>query len=273
MPTQRSHRLQKAIDAGSILAGLSQPSSANQKAAPKTLSSILHRRLGEFRDAFGDVRGDEEPLNDILDGGEIEENDEEGLKRLTAGYSLDVLGTLHSEVEEYEQASHDQNTSVPVGEGGRAPLLGMNDFRVITTLGSLVARWGISPLLQPGVLPSALTSNPPSSSRLPGQDEPKIQEITDLPESKVQSLGLEDQVAKILQLVLPSPSESSRPSSSKTPLQSLSETFQFSSRLLPTVLVPFLAAILQLGYGETEEGSEASGTGRWRDCAEEVLKL
>ena len=203
------------LEAGAVLCG--RGSAAKQSGKNnETLTAVLHRRL---RDASTSLQEAGRSPLDLPADLPIQQH---RLQALVADASLTVLQNIRQFA-----------LPAPVVSEAAAPIFGVQDTKTLTLLSSVVARWGLIPLVQPGVLP-------------PHMYDGDVQPLRDGP---VNSQTLANFTKSVLDLLFPPAIEGA--SSSKA----LADSFQ--DILLPHLLSILLACLVDLNHRGREWASEA----------------
>lgn len=153
------------------------------------------------------------------------------VKLATAKLALFILVALQSE-EDKEKVRH---APASKDEVPPAPVFGSRDITTIQTLASLVAKWGLATLVHEGTLPASMLDRP---ARAPV----RIAEVDEDLEY-IRPNALDQMMDQCAALLLPPPTPERR---------------EIQAIALPLLLVPLLAALLQLSHirasaGESEQ--------------------
>lgn len=228
------------FDAANTLLGTAEdtavlPSPIRQR---DSLSTILQRRLARFYALAATLQlSEQQQLPERVHEQSLQSETE--LKRLTAQSASFLLNLIH-----YQAKASLPSTSKQVN----IPLFGTRDRKTVATLAGLVGRWSISHSIINGILPSTFKDGTVKSSD-------RITEIID-PNPSFRACELNLVVKETLQLVLLQPHESRH-----------SGTSQLAALILPQLLLPLLAALVQLGYSHHATGESA------RDNLAQLLAL
>lgn len=218
--TTSSVPLGKLLQACNVLAGqVKAPVDLvrKQHGSKPELADVLAQRLASISDDVTEVLSLSEPRS-----ADWQDLDEHTLKQWTGNYALALL----QELQKHELQESEKRTSASAAAGTSKaaqqplpPLFGIRDIKTIQILASLVARWNLALLLDPGVLPSEMQERVPA-----------IQAIEREEDARMQMLKIAAEACSDLLLW-----------TSPTGLKG-----EIQSAALPHLLLPTLAALLQL---------------------------
>lgn len=212
--------LGKLLQAASVLAGQSKSSVELVKktnASKPELADVLAQRLSSIADNVRDA------LNlQNAPASRWQDLDESALKTWTGRYALAFLEKLH----EHEQHESEKQASASSAAGTSKaaqqpppPLFGIRDIKTIQILASLVARWNLALVLDQGILPAEMQDRVPALQVIEQEEDERAEELQKTAEGCCALLLW------------------------KTPLGFRGE---IQSAVLPHLLLPTLAALLQL---------------------------
>lgn len=233
-PTMSSDPLGRLRDVLQTASTLVEPPAAPKKIGrtdKETLGTVLSRRLVDF---LGRTEGDQR----LVESAEVAEvhragEDELVLKALTAKLALRCLTEISTLLR-----------SPLLPSSSSAPPIGARDAKLLQTLAGIIARWGLAAQVQEGILPPSLREKQP-------EDGAKVIEVSS------EGDPLEATTRAVVTLI--SPGEGARVDL-LNPLRSL---------LLPSLFVPLLAALVQLGFGEAKPSWSQEALDRLlNQCAE-----
>ena len=165
------------LQAASILVGQTKTAASVADGQARTvvggqiqLADLLRHRIEEFFEntdiSWENRREQDSRLLNIL-----EKDDEGRLKTLTALCALNVLLELQS-CEKLEKRSQYSNSSQhKEAASAVAPIFGTRDIKLIQLLSSLTAKWGITSLLERGILPFEMHDKVEKLSEIATDDE------------------------------------------------------------------------------------------------------
>lgn len=197
--------LSELLKAANVLSGQTKPDNVSTKRLASTkpnLADILGQRLDSISRSLSEwdlLDTSREPWHKL---------EEEALKRYTAQYSVTILSSFaqyeYIEAEKRIAALSAASTSRAAHQSA-APLFGMRDIKVIQTLSSLVARWGIASLLDQGILPSEMQERTSSLKVIDLDESQRKQGLRDMARTAVEMLvhGGQQQKGEIQSVVLP----------------------------------------------------------------------
>ena len=219
--------LSKLLHAAGILAGSVKGSVAVKASVPGKEAQLVDLLVARLASARAVLPGEWLDFSSLT----VQDDalDEDSVKLATAELAMALLLALQS-------AEEDEKAKLPDGpanaEAPPAPVFGSRDIKIIQTLSTLVARWGLAAPVQSGVLPAEMQDKPVKA-------QAKIAEIDEGMEN-LRSQHLESCTAHCATLLLPEKKGGQ--------LQAIS---------LPLLLVPTLAALLQLSHEDhTDKLSE-----------------
>ena len=223
MTTDTEKRLRAVLHAASSLVEAPQTPKRIGHTDTETLSSILARRLAGF---LARIEGEE----DLLEPSEVasvrnavDADNEVQSKALTAAMALRCIS---------EVAALLRSPSLP--SSSSAPPLGARDAKLLQTLAGIVARWGIAAQVQEGILPSSLRD------KQAGDPDAKAKVVELQGDDGLAGVRDLDTTTRELIDIVSAPTGVTR-ADLMNPLRSI---------LLPSLLVPLIAALLQLGFGD-----------------------
>lgn len=226
----RPPTLSKLLHAARILAGSvkgSVPVKAAQPGREAQLADLLDARLASARAALT-----EEWLQSNGLASQAGDSSEDAVKLATANFALALLLALQN-AEENEKV-RSSSTSISRDDAS-APVFGSRDIKTIQTLASLVARWGLATLVETGIIPAEMQDRPANARA-------KIAEIDEEGErSKAQNLAATTKGCTALLLPI-------------NPMRAR----EVQAIVLPLLLVPCLAALLQLAQSDSSQTADAS---------------
>lgn len=254
--------LKSVLHAAGLLTGATKPTTtsvtgggggdggaANARPAPIELPDLLRLRLEAFQACCD--RFDTQPPIDIT---RLAEADEDDLKLLTARCALFALHQLQAaEVRDKAQqrvASSAQASTSKAPSAPQAPTFGLRDIKLLQALSSVAARWGISALVDYGVLPSELQDTPASDGA-----RMRVIEEGDPHHEEERRRKLEELAKTSLSLLLPDSQQQSN-SGSSNPSPSINNTgraapLEVQGIALVHLMLPTTAALLTLDLGDT----------------------
>lgn len=212
--------LKELLQAASVLSGQTKPSNELVKkpnASKPELADVLAQRLSSIStDLTAVLRFDSRTTPPWYQLEEIE------IKKWTGKYAL----ALHQQLQQHElQEAEKRASASSVAESSKAaqqpppPLFGIRDIKSVQILASLVARWSLAALIDQGILPSEMQERVPALQVIEQDDDERAEELKS--------------VAGACSAIL----------LWKSPLGMKGE---LQSALLPHLLLPTLAALLQL---------------------------
>jgi hypothetical protein len=234
--TPMHHDIRQVLSAGAVLTGLEVTSNGSARA--NSQSELLKRRLSDFSARLGslslpDIDG--ALRDDLAAYARGSEAIETTSKALTARSALILLAGIEAAI------SLELRQLPPTEEA--PPILGARDIKVTSQLGALVARWGLAASVQPGIVPPSLRD-----------DGLKKAGTTPSPNAIVMAgdamFPLETASKTVARMMLPKDD----PSCSRFALDPLPPL------LLPQVLTPLLAALIQLGWRQSPGSASAGDT-------------
>ncbi|GAA5935058.1 hypothetical protein JCM10213_000633 [Rhodosporidiobolus nylandii] len=238
-------QLKQLIHAANALLGLAAPPSAPSLTRPKpSLTSVLAARL----DAYHAVLSSGSPSSSVLTGS-ADAQSEGALQRATAAAALELLEQLAAVARLPPSEGSSTAGSSARKEAPPPPMFGARDIKVLGMLAGVVGRWGVAADSEEG---------PPPSAGGPGLAKGKEAKITELEDGEeeeepaVKRARLADTVRRILVfLSLHSEEAATQPRQDGEK--------QFLDTVVPQLLAPLVAALVQLGR---EDAWAREGMGR-----------
>lgn len=244
------------VRAGSYLLGLSQPDTPASTQLRKELATVLSTRLINHNAVaarwspqanFDSAPSQPEPVATTSTGAQLDSST--SLQAQTARAATRILSLLVDSLNHAAPPSSPSASATSSTPAGAPPVFGQRDHQVLSQLAGVIARWGVSSLVRPGVLPRALSgppgpspAAPASSSRFAEVDE--AAEQADAAKAVADELELEQLTRLLLEVTLPA----------KDAGQGRKE---LAAIVRMQVALPLVGALVQLAFGGT------SGAAGW----------
>lgn len=222
------------LHASSVLLGMTEitesfPSKLRKK---DLLSTILLRRLAAFRSIATSASW---PTEACLECGIDEQTSEAYLKEVTADSAAFALTLISFDIDDNQE-----RPSASTSTASAIPIFGSTDVKIMSTLSSVVGRWGLSARVLDGIIPAALGDI--ASSKMAGKvSESKFTEIIEVLEKDGGNESRETKLTSLVQRML-------KVVILGQGVRKDSGAGQLSMVVLPQLILPLLAALIQLVY-------------------------